>query len=197
MAIDVGSSAEDRNLAADAALTYIDFNNAANATGIITSVSIYSNVALEGIKVASFYSTGADEFSTRDYASLANQGGAGLTTYTAPTGLSPFEIRTGDYIGIYFSAGQLDVSDGVGSGLYHFGGDGIPCTEQEFILAPGADHTTSLSATGVQLGSPINIGDAWKDIQNIQIAVGGESRAWKQLCDTEINISDVWKKGVY
>ena len=193
MAIDVGSSAEDRNLAADAALTYIDFNNAANATGIITLVSIYSKVALEGIKVASFYQTALHTFSTRDYVSLANQGGAGLTTYTAPTDLSPFEIRTGDYIGIYFSAGQLDVSDGVGSGLYHFGGDGIPCTEQGFILAPGADHTTSLSATGVQLGQ-INIGDSWKTIQNIKINVGDD---WKQLCDMEINIGDVWKKGVY
>ena len=193
MAIDVGSSAGDRALSVSPSLTLIDFNNAANATGLITSVSIYSNVALEGIKVASFFSTALHTFSTRDSVSLANQGGAGLTTYTAPTDFSPFEIRTGDYIGFYCSAGRLDADSGPGSGIYDFGGDGIPCTEQAFILYPGGDDLLSLSATGVQLGQ-INIGDAWKTIQNIQINVGD---SWKQLCDMEINIGDVWKKGVY
>ncbi len=50
----------------------------------------------------------------------------------------------------------------------------------------------SLYATGYQLGQ-INIGDSWKDIQNIQINVGD---SWKQLCDLNINIGDVWKNGL-
>ena len=75
-------------------------------------------------------------------------------------------------------------------------GDQIPCSGRTFDVVVPNDPEVSIYATGVQLGYT-NIGDVWKTIQNIQTAIGGESRAWKQHCDTEINIGDVLKKGVY
>ena len=192
MAIDAGETAIDRPTVAVSG-TFIDGNNAANATGLITQVSIYSEVALEGIEVASFiqWQPGVNDFTTRANVSLANQGGAGLTTYNAPTDFSPFEIRTGDYLGIYFTAGEIDADTGGIAGHWYKVGDNIPCTTTEFTFS--ASRRLSVYATGVQLGQ-INIGDVFKDIQNIQINIGD---SWKQLCDMEINIGDVWKKGVY
>ena len=190
MTIDAGETAIDR-ATISTAQTYIDGNNSANATGLIFEISIYSNVALEGIEVASFiqWQPGVNDFTTRANVSLANQGGAGLTTYTAPTDFIPFEIRSGDWIGIYFTAGEIDADTGGEAGYWFKNADCIPCTEETFVFS--SPRRQSLYATGYQLGQ-LNIGDAWKDIQNIQINVGD---AWKQITlGSKINIGDVWKE---
>ena len=188
MTIDLGSSCIDRLSGTSGPITVVDKNNSANATGLIFSVCIFSSSTMTNIEVAAFTASG-DDLTTRGYVSLANQGGAGLTTYTAPTDFSPFEIRSGDYIGISFE-GTLRMALS-GAGVWDLAGDNIPCTSEAFTSK--VDRTISLYATGYQLGQ-LNIGDAWKTIQNIQINVGD---SWKQLCDMEINIGDVWKKGVY
>lgn len=194
MTIDVGSPAIDRP-SSSLTRTLVDRNNLANATGIITEINLYSKSALEGIQVASFFLVSGTTLSTRGYASLANQGGTGLKTYTAPTDFTPFEIRASDYIGIYFTAGQIDYGSGVGFGIYYKLGDQIPCTSEEFILE--SERMLSLNATGVQLGQ-IAIGGESREqkvIQNVLIAIGGGSRAWKQITvGSNINIGDVWKE---
>lgn len=190
MAIDVGDTDVTANLAA-AEYTWIETTNVANATGLIFTVEVQSGItALSDIEVASFYESGGVWY-TRDYVSLPNQASAGITTYTVSNGdFRPFEIRSGDAIGIYYGAGDLYFKIGsTGDGEYK-SGDYIPSSGESFTTA---DRKFYLYATGLQLGQ-INIGDAWKDIQNIQINIGD---SWKQLCDMEINISDVWKKGVY
>lgn len=185
MAIDVGSSCEDRLSGTTGPITVVDKNNPANATGLIFQICIYSyTAALTSVEVAAFSASGND-LTSRGYTSLANTG-VGSTTYTAPGDFTPFEIRSGDYIGIYFDNGALRMSLS-GAGLWDLAGDNIPCVSESF--ASQADRTISLYATGYQLGQ-INIGDSWKDIQNIKINVGDD---WKQLVDGKINIGDVWK----
>lgn len=192
MAIDVGLSSLINDSVVNPLFTRVSKDNPANATGLITQIRIISTVAMEGIEVAAFGAVG-DDLTTRGYTSLANQGGAGTTTYTAPTDFTPFEVRTGEYIGFYSTAGRIEGETNVShAGLWGEGSDEIPCSGTTFT-ANTNNFGIALYATGVQLGQ-INIGDTWKDIQNIQINIGD---AWKQLCDLEINIGDVWKKGVY
>ena len=191
MTINAGNLAIDRLLSLSPGYTFIDGENVANATGLIFEVSVYSDVALEGIEVASFiqWQPGVNDYTTRANVSLANQGGAGLTTYTAPTDFIPFEVRSGDCIGIYYTAGELDHELGGEAGHWYKEDDYIPCTTETFTFFSGVKM--SLYATGYQLGQ-INIEDAWKDIQNIQINIGD---AWKQITlGSLINISDVWKE---
>jgi len=185
--IDVGAAASDRNNFFDP-VTCVAVANPANATGLITQVQIFSDSELEGIEVASFSASGND-LTTRASVSL-HDSDAGLTTYTAPTDFSPFEIRIGDYIGIYFSTGRISIDDaGVGgSGVWFKAGDQIPCTSEGFSFA--INYELSLYATGYQLGQ-INIGDVHKVNQNILINVG---ESWKQIVPgSGINIGDVWK----
>lgn len=188
MAIDVGNTPSDRNMYLSSGTTYVVVSNTANATGIITVVQLYATTNMSGIKVAAFEGNYLS-MTTRGYTSLANAG-VGLNTYTAPTDFSPFEIRTSDRIGIYFTGGTLEAQAPTTFDTFYKAGDHIPCTGQEFSKYA---NIMSLYATGVQLPQ-IHIGAAWKDVQNMLINVGDE---WKQVCDMEINIGDAWKKGVY
>ena len=161
MAIDVGAAASDRNNFFDP-VTCVAKANPANATGLITQVQIFSDSELEGIEVASFSASGND-LTTRASVSL-HDSDVGLTTYTAPTDFTAFEIQTGDYIGIHFSSGQISIDDtgvGGGSGVWFKAGDQIPCTSEGFSLA--TNYELSLYATGVQLGQ-INIGEDRKSV---------------------------------
>ena len=190
MTIDVGTEAIDRPDKMDVP-TFVVKDNPANATGIITQVLIYSRgeFALEDLEVASFSASG-DDLTTRESVSLASQP-VGLNTYNAPADFSPFEIRVGDYIGIYFTLGQIECTDS-GAGVWQIIGDAIPCTSE--AATPIANRTISLYATGYQLGQ-INIGDVFKDKQNIKINVGD---SWKQIVPgSKTNISDVWKDILY
>lgn len=188
MAIDVGASASDRGSGIGKGSTIVGKENPANQTGLITYIAIYcpADAAGDVIQVASFSASG-DDLTTRGYVSLADAS-PGLNEYHASAGdFIPFEIRTSDYIGIYVAGGEVDYDDASGSGVWGITGDYVPCSSQAFT--PVANATLSLWATGYQLGQ-INIGDTWKDIQNIQINIGDD---WKQLLLGFINIADDWK----
>ena len=190
MAIDVGPFAIDRASEVDGGATYISRANAANATGLIFFITIYATNTMSDIEVAAFAMSGNDA-TTRGLTTLANAS-AGETTYRAADGdFIPFEIRTGDYIGIFFnSAGNaFEFDDSGGSGVWVKSGDQIPCVGETFNISGWEAYEISLYGAGYQLGQ-VNIGDAWKDIQNIKINVGDD---WKQIVDGKINISDAWK----
>lgn len=193
MAIDVGASCIDRATywgGGSSGITLISQTNPANATGLIFYIAIYSQAEMTDIEVAAFSASG-DDLTTRGYTSLTDASD-GLNEYSAPASFSPFEIRSGDYIGIFFKSQtnegiERDLSDGP---VWWVGGDQIPCSGVTFTSA--ASNEISLYATGYELGK-INIGDSFKIIQNIEINIGD---SWKQLSDLKINIGDVWKDGL-
>jgi len=184
--IDIGST--DGGLESRyATRTYIDERNQANATGIITYIYISSNTVLENVKIAAFYKVSTDHFTTRGYVELGHASEE-ICSWNAEDGdFEPFIVRTGDYLGIYYSSGWFS-GDRLGSdGGWVIGGDHIPCTNYSFS---SVDHVrVPIYAEGYQLGK-INIGDSWKTVQNIKINIGD---AWKQFLTGEINISDTWK----
>jgi len=190
--IDVGPESKDRPTVIGSG-TWVDKTNPANAIGIITYIDIWVAIQpMNDVKVASFFPVDATHFSTREYCSLGNITSAGQNTFDAENGdFTPFEIKTDDWIGIYYSSGRIDLTTTAGVGFWGPTppGDAIPCTNTEF-MEQKVTTTMSLYAEGYQLGS-INIGDAWKVIQNIKINIGDD---WKQILPgSKINIGDVWK----
>ncbi|MBA7646731.1 hypothetical protein ES703_54497 [subsurface metagenome] len=189
MTIDVGISGSKSGWTN--AYTIVNGDNPANATGIIAHIAIYAHGTCTNVKVASFTQGAANVLTTRGNTSLANLS-AGKNEFSVTNGdFIPFEIRTGDFIGAYVEGGSsdgIDAGSGASTGYWRKSGDYIPCTSETFTWIAGT--FVSVYAEGYQLGQ-INIGDAWKDIQNIQINIGD---SWKQITlGSGINIGDVWK----
>lgn len=185
--IDVGAAAIDRAANAGPGYTLVSKANAANASGYITTVQIYTNETMGTIQVAAFSASG-DNLTTNGLVSLADAS-AGLNTYNAPEDFIAFAISSGEYIGIYFATGNIDYVVGSGSGDWSLLGDFIPCTNQAFDS--NANTEMSLYATGYDvLRGWINVGDDWKLIEDIQINIGD---SWKTVSEVDINIGDDWK----
>lgn len=138
--IDVGADCIGR--AADIApyTTYIDKNNPANATGTITDVCIWAATNLANCEVAIFQEVAADTFTTRsDIAIGAVVAGA------ARHFVVNLAIVTGDFIGVYFTAGGIE-RDYSGAGHWYKAGDNIACTSVVFALV--ANQSLSVYGTG-------------------------------------------------
>ena len=140
--IDIGSPAKDGDTSSDVR-TMIDANNPANATGEITSVAIWANENMTGVKVATFQNVGGNNFSTRDYQSIGNVTAGSKQTFSVN-----LNVVAGDCLGVYYSTGKIELdSNAPVTGRWHLAGDHIPCVNQTF--AAQANLTISLSGTGV------------------------------------------------
>ena len=166
--------------------TYVNMGNPANATGLITQMTVYSSGTCANTEIAIFSAVG-NSLTTRSYVTV----GALAAGVNGIVGLN-LEIRTGDYIGIYYTVVTgtgVEAEESGGSGLWYSAGDQIPCSGRTFDVLD-ADAKMSVSAAGYQLGY-INIGDSWKVIQNIYINVGGD---WKQVAfGSGVNVGDAWQ----
>jgi len=152
--INIGSPAIDRATATTTA-TLIEGANAANATGKITSVEIWSKIGndLVNCEVATFYSTGENEFSTRDIQYIGAVISGSKQIFEVD-----LDVQIGDYIGIYFSAGQIELAISGGTCIWYIDAeDNIPCTTTVFTL--GSSWVISLCGTG----ATIDIGLAASD----------------------------------
>lgn len=142
--ITVGSACIDR---ADSGSdrTRVDANNAANGTGTIDTVQVWAATEMTGIEFAAFEKVGGDKFTTRGNTNGSNltAPAGSCTTFTAPGDFTAFAIETGDFIGAYWTGGDLESDTGGTS--WKGTGDYIPCTNQ--ALDPDTDFF-SLYATG-------------------------------------------------
>lgn len=138
--IDIGSEAINRDTYASSG-TIIERGNPANASGKITSVEIYAYENLQNCQVATFYETDTNKFSTRDYETIGSVTKGSKQTFTVD-----LDVAAGDYLGIYYSGGAIEV-DSFGDGFwYRLSVDHIPCTEQAFYFT--SNKTMSLYGTG-------------------------------------------------
>jgi len=144
-AIDIGSAATDRPSSVGDR-TLIEAANPANASGILTSVEIYVAVAMTGVEIATFYSTGTNQFSTRDYVTIGNAT-VGHHQYDVE-----LDVEVGDYLGMFFVTGELDRNSDAGTFYWYDNTDPrdqIPCTDAVFYKTSGETYTNSLYGTGV------------------------------------------------
>jgi len=146
-AIDIGDAAIHRGASFSQGYTVISKGNPANATGKITSISIWAHNDMANVEVAIFFVVAGNNLSTRDIQTIG----------AVPAGLQVFavdlDVEVGDYIGFYDTSGEIE-DDGTGSGVWYSepAADRIPCTNQ--VFDPIADLAISLYGTGKTLGGP-------------------------------------------
>jgi transcription elongation factor Elf1 len=144
-AIDIGSPATNQTYTKSVD-THIDGNNAANDSGKITEVKIYAATQMAGCVVAIFEPIDATHFTTRDYETVNNGNGAGVVLVGQQTFTVDLDVVAGDFIGLYFSAGAIDLAVGGGAYIYRAAGSKIPCTNQ--LFAAESNRILSIGGTG-------------------------------------------------
>ena len=165
-AIDIGPGAIDRVSFGSSGYTYVEGGNPANATGKINTVEFWFTTKASNVEAATFFVVSGNYLSTRDSETIGSVTAGSKQTFA---GLD-MSVTSGDYIGLYCTAGYIEAQSSGGDGHWYVNADKIPCTNQLFAWweAPA----TSIYGTGVT-------GVAWT----------------KSLSDT-VAIADSIKKGI-
>jgi hypothetical protein len=140
-AIDIGSAAINGDFRQGSGYTYVNANNPANDTGKITSVEIWAESNMSKVEVAIFYIVSGNTLSTRSYTSIGSVTSGSKQTF--PVNL---DVVAGNYIGVYFTSGWIEVNQDASTGLWWKVDDQIPCTNANFTVT--AHLSLSLYGTG-------------------------------------------------
>lgn len=114
--------------------TYIDKNNPAVVRGKITSIEVWAASDMGGLEIATFYKPDPDnfpsKFTTRDTHNIGNVTAGSKQTFSE----LDIDVEEGDFIGYYWTSGQLEVDTSGGNGCFisALDVDNIPCTNQSF-----------------------------------------------------------------
>lgn len=158
MPIDVGAACIDRAGSAGSGSTNLEGSNPANATGTIDSVCVYAATDMSGIEFASFADEGSNSLSTNgdtNGSNLSATVAASPKTFTAAgCDFTAFAINTGEYIGAYWSGGNLEKAN-AGVGKWDVAGDQVPCSSVTFSWT--ATRVLSIYATGAEVGAPVSL----------------------------------------
>jgi hypothetical protein len=148
--ITIGTVPIDRN-SYNNTRTIVEKSNPANATGTITSVQIWAVLTMTNTEAATFYVVSGNNLSTRDTVAIGSVTSGSLQTFDISG--TPLDVVTGDYIGTYFSDGQIESTWSGGTGIWYILGDYIPCTNQAFTY--GNTYIVSLYGTGTEAGGAV------------------------------------------
>ena len=157
--IDVGAAAIDRTGSATITFTLIFFDNPIEDTGTITKVEIWANTEMSNVEVGIFYLVSGSNYSTRSNATLGTVVAGSKQTFDVS-----LAAQSGDYIGIYLTAGKLEETASGGLGTYYKTGDNIPCTNETFSFNENS-HSYSLYGYSV----PVDLNYVVFDIQEENI----------------------------
>ena len=148
--IDIGAGAIDRADLFGETYTFVDKANPANATGTLDTVKVYAGISLVGFEIATFYVVSGNNLSTRGNATIGAVTAGSTQTFT---GLS-VAVTVGDYLGGYFSDGDIDWVNGTTGfgGWYTWNVDNIPCTNTAFDALTATQGPFSIYATGTTGG---------------------------------------------
>ena len=134
MAIDIGAEATDRATTFIYQRTIIGKDNPANASGTLKTIYIWANTQLSHCVVGTFYTTNGNDLKCRDSEAIGTVTAGSLQTFTGKS----ITVVTGDYIGMYYTAGRVE-SDASGfAGLWYIYGDyTTPDDETTYTFADG------------------------------------------------------------
>jgi hypothetical protein len=125
--------------------TYVNIGNPSNASGRLKQVQIFVNNQMQGVVVATFSATG-DTLTAKSKFPIGNLfQGLQICDVDLP-------VSQGDYIGIYFSSGDIAANFDGGPGLWRSAGDQTGCLNQPFIRYDG--FSLSLYGTGEAEAEP-------------------------------------------
>jgi hypothetical protein len=147
MAIDIGTAAIDRETSYGSS-TRVAKGNPANATGTITSVEIWAEITMYAVEVATFFVVSGNNLSTNDSEAIGTVASGSKQTFS---GLD-MDVTAGDYLGVYYNAGYIEVDLADGLGYWYFAADQIPCENVEF--GSNDVRTLSLYGKGEEIAPP-------------------------------------------
>jgi len=142
--IDIGMPAINRANSFIGPRTAINKGNPANETGTITSVEIWATTDLTDCEVATFFVVSGNNLSTRDHEAIGT-----VTAGSKQTFPVDLDVQAGDYLGIYYSGGEIE-RDAGGDSVWIDSADRIPCVDYTFTLPP--EGIISLYGTGATVG---------------------------------------------
>jgi len=146
-AIDIGPGATNRSTTFIYNQTYVDLTNSANATGTLSSFEVWANTNLGGFKIGTFSGSSTD-YNDRDYEAIGSVTSGSKQTYTGKN----CDVVTGDFLGAYWTSGNME-RDTVGySGVYNLSGDQFGGGSATYNLIAG--DAISIYATGLEYASP-------------------------------------------
>jgi len=125
--INIGSEAINRPQSATPNYTRIIKENPATDSGVITSIEIWGTIDLLNCEVAIFNEVESNIFTTRDNVLIGTVPSGAKRTFEVN-----LDVRSGDYIGLYYSNGQIECNSSGGQGFWYESGDIIPCTYHLF-----------------------------------------------------------------
>jgi hypothetical protein len=140
--IDIGPGATDRAATINQGYTLITPANPANNTGIITSIEIWAASTMGGVRVGTFYLVSGSTYKCRDSVTIGTVTAGSKQTFS---GLS-ITVNTGDFIGCYFTSGQIE-ADASGGNVKYASGEHIDPGDEASYSALGA-YEMSLYGTG-------------------------------------------------
>ncbi len=142
LSIDVGPGAINRDADTGTTYTVVDAGNPANATGNLTSFHIWATYDMTGVKVATFFVVTSNNLTARDWESIPGTVVAGAERiYTVN-----LDVVAGDYIGIWWTGGNLERTSASGTGYWYVAGDQTACVNKTFSWA--TPRAISIYATG-------------------------------------------------
>lgn len=149
-AIDIGPGATDRSDDFAPNYTIIDKANSANDTGTIDTFEVWAGITMDGTnKVGTFHGSGTD-YTNRDGETIGTVTSGAKRTFT---GLD-IDVSTGDFAGVYGSAGEVETDTSGGADAYYKSGDQFGAGQQTYAL--GSGYAISLYGTG-ETAAPITL----------------------------------------
>jgi hypothetical protein len=141
--IDVGPGATDRASSLSApGVTFVDYNNAANDTGILDTFEVWLNGGDSiSFQFATFSSGGSGKFTARDTENIGTIAYGSKQTITGKN----CDVVSGDYLGAYIYGTIERTTSGLG-GVYYLSGLKTDGSEYTFSLYSG--DAISIYATG-------------------------------------------------
>ncbi len=124
--IDIGPACINRASDFSGNNTYIQTDNPANAAGTITSVEIYVNANMFGVKVAIFSEGATGYFTAQDSESIGNLVAGKQTVEVS------LSVNEGEFIGLYFGNGKIERTLGAVLSGYYLSGDETACSNKKF-----------------------------------------------------------------
>lgn len=139
MAVDIGAEAIDRTNIMVSGQTLINKDHPATVSGTITSIDIWANVNITGLRVGTFYTTNGNTLKCRDSDTIAGT----ITAGSKVTKAVSIAVEIGDYIGCYFASGSVELSIAGYADLWWISGEYIDPND-EAVYDPAPDCAISL-----------------------------------------------------
>jgi len=145
MAVDIGCEAINRNTYSAGGLMRLAKDKPAEVSGIVTSIDIWANANITGLRVGTFYTTNGNTLKCRDSEAIPGT----ITAGSKVTKAVSIAVEIGDYIGAYWDIGRLETSSSGYAGVWYKVGE---------YIDPGDEATYTLSVDfGISLGGYIGV----------------------------------------